>query len=141
VATASGCSVAHNEPVVGAHVFTQTAGIHADGDAKAGLYASRLAPERFGRKREYALGKLAGRASLAHHLAARGLDVTPALREALLERVVALGDHKQPVRGDDLLALLGALQAEHDMRGTTQAPASQQSETSSPGGDQIPSLG
>ena len=35
-------------PIVGRDVFTQTAGIHADGDAKGDLYASRLAPDRFG---------------------------------------------------------------------------------------------
>jgi (R)-citramalate synthase len=112
VAESSGCAVAHHAPVVGAHVFTQTAGIHADGDAKGALYASRLAPERFGRRREYALGKLAGRASLAHHLAAHGLHAAPELGSALLARVVALGDDKVVVRGEDLARLLASLQSE-----------------------------
>lgn len=112
VEESSGCAVARQAPVVGAHVFTQTAGIHADGDAKGSLYASRLAPERFGRRREYALGKLAGRASLAHHLAAHGLDAAPELGRALLARVVALGDDKRVVRGEDLVTLLASLQSE-----------------------------
>jgi D-citramalate synthase len=110
VAASSGCAVAHNTPIVGAHVFTQTAGIHADGDAKGALYASRLAPERFGRRRDYALGKLAGRASLAHHLAARGLEASPEQSAALLAEVVALGDDKCVVGGDDLARLLAGLQ-------------------------------
>ncbi|GAG45581.1 unnamed protein product, partial [marine sediment metagenome] len=51
VGTFSGKIVSDNVPVVGRDVFTQTAGIHADGDFKANLYANRLAPRRFGRKR------------------------------------------------------------------------------------------
>jgi (R)-citramalate synthase len=102
VARASGYLVPHNAPVVGRHVFTQTAGVHADGDAKANLYASRLAPERFGRERQYALGKLAGRASLAHHLQALGVALDPAEFDALLAAVVARGDEKQRIRREDL---------------------------------------
>jgi (R)-citramalate synthase len=102
VARASGYPVPHNAPVVGRHVFTQTAGVHADGDAKANLYASRLAPERFGRERQYALGKLAGRASLAHHLQALGVALEPAEFDALLAAVVARGDEKQRTRREDL---------------------------------------
>ena len=41
----SGKWIAANTPVVGADVFTQTAGIHADGDLKGNLYVSRLSPE------------------------------------------------------------------------------------------------
>lgn len=112
VARASGCRVPHNAPVVGRHVFTQTAGVHADGDAKANLYGSQLAPERFGRRRRYALGKLAGRASLAHHLRALGLALDPAAFEALLAAVVARGDAKRCVGRDDLPLLLRELGAE-----------------------------
>ena len=64
----SGKRIADNAPIVGADVFTQTAGIHADGDKKAALYQTRLSPERFARRRKYALGKLAGKASLAKNL-------------------------------------------------------------------------
>ncbi|MEX2366390.1 MAG: hypothetical protein WD601_07260, partial [Pseudohongiellaceae bacterium] len=54
----SGKWIGANMPILGADVFTQTAGIHADGDVKGGLYETRLSPERFARKRSYALGKL-----------------------------------------------------------------------------------
>ena len=70
VETFSGKDIAANAPIVGRDVFTQTAGIHADGDAKGDLYHSRLEHTRFGRARRYALGKLSGKASLIE-LAAR----------------------------------------------------------------------
>ena len=54
----SGKYIAANMPILGQDVFTQTAGIHADGDVKGGLYETLLSPERFDRKRTYALGKL-----------------------------------------------------------------------------------
>ena len=53
VETFSGKDVADNTPIVGRDVYTQTAGIHADGDAKGELYASRLLPARFGQQRRY----------------------------------------------------------------------------------------
>jgi D-citramalate synthase len=106
VAAASGRSVAHNAPLLGASVFTQTAGIHADGDAKASLYCSELTPERFSRRREYALGKLSGRASLGHHLRELGIELAPGrereVLDQLLARVVEQGDRKERVRPADL---------------------------------------
>ncbi|NVK50017.1 MAG: 2-isopropylmalate synthase, partial [Cyclobacteriaceae bacterium] len=56
----SGQHIPANKPVVGENVFTQTAGIHADGDSKKNLYFNDLMPERFGRQRKYALGKTSG---------------------------------------------------------------------------------
>ena len=58
----SGIAVAPNQPIIGDNVFTQVAGVHADGDKKNNLYQNDLVPERFGRKREYALGKNSARA-------------------------------------------------------------------------------
>ena len=55
VATLTGFRIPANKPIVGENVFTQTAGIHADGDSKKNLYFNDLLPERFGRKRKYAL--------------------------------------------------------------------------------------
>ena len=56
----SGMRIPNNKPVIGDSVFTQCAGIHADGDNKNNLYYNDLLPERFGRAREYALGKTSG---------------------------------------------------------------------------------
>jgi D-citramalate synthase len=126
VARASGYTVPHNAPVVGRHVFTQTAGVHADGDAKADLYASRLAPERFGRQRQYALGKLAGRASLAHHLHALGVALDPATLDALLAAVVARGDDKRRTLREDLPRLLRELCADDPGSAREKAAAREQ---------------
>ncbi|MGB0845193.1 MAG: alpha-isopropylmalate synthase regulatory domain-containing protein [Thiolinea sp.] len=102
VETFSGKRIAANTPIVGADVFTQTAGIHADGDQKGGLYETRLSPERFSRKRSYALGKLAGKASLAKNLEALGITLSKEHQQKVLERVVSMGDSKQNMTLDDL---------------------------------------
>jgi len=107
VETCSGKVLADNAPIVGRDAFTQTAGIHADGDRKGELYASRLSPERVGRQRSYALGKLAGRASLEQNLEQLGIALSEQDRARLLERVVELGDRKQHVEASDLGLLLG----------------------------------
>ena len=73
----SGIMVAPNQPIVGENVFTQVAGVHADGDNKANLYSNALKPERFGRRREYALGKNSGRANIDRNLQELGLELTP----------------------------------------------------------------
>ena len=102
VETFSGKRVPANAPIVGADVFTQTAGIHADGDQKGGLYETRLSPERFARTRSYALGKMSGKASLAKNLEALGLSLSEENQQKVLARVVRLGDSKELITGDDL---------------------------------------
>lgn len=98
----SGKRVAANAPIVGADVFTQTAGIHADGDQKGGLYKSKLSPERFSRQRSYALGKMSGKASLKKNLELLELDLSEENQQKVLERIVTLGDSKQSITTDDL---------------------------------------
>ena len=98
----SGKFVACNAPILGTDVFTQTAGIHADGDKKGDLYVTKLSPERFARKRTYALGKLAGKASLENNLDALGIKLSPDDQKKVLEKVIELGDKKQLITTDDL---------------------------------------
>jgi D-citramalate synthase len=102
VATFSGKPFPDNAPVVGRDVFTQTAGIHADGDTKADLYANKLAPRRFGQRRRYALGKMSGKASLDQNLRALGIKLQPKMRDLVLSRIVELGDKKHTVTPEDL---------------------------------------
>jgi D-citramalate synthase len=109
VETFSGKDVAPNAPLVGRDVFTQTAGIHADGDLKADLYASRLAPARFGRARRYALGKLSGKASIDHNLQTLGIELPQETRDLLLQRIVELGDRKHTVVPEDLPYIIADL--------------------------------
>ena len=98
----SGKMVAENTPIVGADVFTQTAGIHADGDHKGGLYQTQLSPDRFNRSRSYALGKMAGKASLKKNLEALGISLSEEDQAKVLKRIVKLGDSKAVITPDDL---------------------------------------
>ena len=98
----SGKMVADNAPVVGADVFTQTAGIHADGDRKGGLYQTVLSPQRFNRSRSYALGKMSGKASLGKNLEALGISLSEEDRAKVLKRIVKLGDSKAIITPEDL---------------------------------------
>jgi len=98
----SGKRIADNAPIVGEDVFTQTAGIHADGDNKGSLYVTRLSPERFGRRRVYALGKLAGKASLTKNLERLGVSLSEDQQRKVLARIVELGDSKKRITFEDL---------------------------------------
>jgi len=98
----SGKFVASNAPILGTDVFTQTAGIHADGDKKGDLYVTKLSPERFARKRTYALGKLAGKASLDQNLDALGISLNDDDKKRVLAKVIELGDSKQVITPEDL---------------------------------------
>ncbi len=102
VETFSGKRIAQNAPIVGEDVFTHTAGIHADGNKKGSLYDSKLLPARFGRQRSYALGKMAGKASLELNLKQMGIELSEENRKKVLERVIELGDMKQTVSQTDL---------------------------------------
>ena len=98
----SGIAVAPNQPIIGDNVFTQVAGVHADGDNKNNLYCNDLVPERFGRKREYALGKNSGKANIARNLQELGLELTPEQTKKVTQRITELGDRKEIVTQDDL---------------------------------------
>lgn len=98
----SGQVISANQPIVGENVFTQCAGIHADGDNKNNLYFNELFPERFGRIREYALGKLSGKANIRKNIEALGIDLDEPDMLKVTNRVTELGDKKEIITQDDL---------------------------------------
>ncbi|WP_222845746.1 alpha-isopropylmalate synthase regulatory domain-containing protein [Flavilitoribacter nigricans] len=98
----SGVRIPANKPLIGEFVFTQTSGIHADGDNKANLYHNALQPERFNRKRTYALGKLAGKASIKKNLEELGIELDVESMKKLTRRINELGDRKEMVTKEDL---------------------------------------
>ncbi|MFD2161061.1 alpha-isopropylmalate synthase regulatory domain-containing protein [Paradesertivirga mongoliensis] len=102
VETFSGVRIPSNKPIVGEYVFTQTAGIHADGDNKKNLYFNDLLPERFGRKRKYALGKTSGKANIEKNLQELGLKLNDEDLKKVTQRVIELGDKKETVTKEDL---------------------------------------
>ncbi|MFO7671668.1 MAG: alpha-isopropylmalate synthase regulatory domain-containing protein [Bacteroidales bacterium] len=98
----SGIRIPLNKPLIGENVFTQTSGIHADGDQKDDLYFNELLPERFGRKRTYALGKMSGKASIQKNLEELGIELSKEDMKLVTERVIALGDKKEIITKEDL---------------------------------------
>ena len=83
-------------------MFTQTAGIHADGDKKNNLYFNDLMPERFGRQRQYALGKTSGKSNIENNLAQLGIELSDADLKRVTQRIIELGDKKEVVTQSDL---------------------------------------
>jgi D-citramalate synthase len=102
VETFSGFRIPVNKPVVGANVFTQTAGIHADGDNKNNLYFNDLMPERFGRKRKYALGKTSGKANIQKNLQDLGISLNDDELKKVTLRIIELGDKKEVFSQEEL---------------------------------------
>ncbi|MBP5458504.1 MAG: 2-isopropylmalate synthase [Paludibacteraceae bacterium] len=102
VETYSGVRIPNNKPIIGDNVFTQCAGVHADGDSKSNLYFNDLLPERFGRVREYALGKLSGKANIRKNLEALGINIDDASMLKVTRRIIELGDKKQLVTQEEL---------------------------------------
>lgn len=98
----SGIRIPANKPVIGENVFTQCAGIHADGDNKNNLYFNDLLPERFGRTRQYALGKSSGKANIRKNLEMLGIELDEASMTRVTQYIVELGDRKEIVTAEDL---------------------------------------
>ncbi len=98
----SGVRISGNTPIVGENVFTQCAGVHADGDSKDNLYFNDLLPERFGRMREYALGKTSGKANISMNLEALGISLDDESMRKVTQRIIELGDKKEIVTQEDL---------------------------------------
>ncbi len=113
----SGKKIPHNAPVVGRDVFTQTAGIHADGDNKGNLYKSQLNPSRFNRVTEYSLGKMSGKANLEMHLKEMGILLTLEQKTSVLERIITISDSKKSITSFDLPFIIADVignQIQHD---------------------------
>lgn len=105
----SGIRIPANKPVIGENVFTQCAGIHADGDNKHNLYYNDLLPERFGRIRSYALGKTSGKANIRKNLEALGIELDEESMSRLTQHIIELGDKKEVVTTDDLPYIISDL--------------------------------
>ncbi len=98
----SGIRVPANKPLIGEFVFTQCSGIHADGDNKDNLYYNELLPERFGRIRQYALGKTSGKANIQKNLEEIGIELDPESLKKVTQRIIELGDKKETVTLEEL---------------------------------------
>ena len=80
---------------------------------------NKLMPERFCRQRDYALGKLSGKASIDQNLEilANGTEIDPELKSRILSEVIRLGDRKKTVTAADLpFIIAGVLNSPDKMR-------------------------
>lgn len=102
VETYSAVRIPENKPIVGKNVFTQVAGVHADGDRKNNLYSNELIPERFGREREYALGKMSGKSNIFKNLEKLGYTLSEQDMKEVTQHIIELGDRKELVTIEDL---------------------------------------
>jgi len=116
VSAFTGFRIPANKPIVGENVFTQTAGIHADGDNKNNLYYNDLLPERFGRKRKYALGKTSGKANIKKNLQELGLTLNDEDVKKVTNRIIELGDKKERVTSEDLPFIISDVLNNHDFK-------------------------
>jgi len=98
----SGIRIPANKPLIGEFVFTQTSGIHADGDSKDNLYHNSLNPERFGRTYSYALGKMSGKANIKKNLEELGIELTKEETKKITQKIIELGDKKESITKEDL---------------------------------------
>ncbi len=98
----SGIRIPQNKPLIGEFVFTQTSGIHADGDSKDNLYHNGLAPERFGRNYTYALGKMSGKSNIKKNLEELGIELSKEETQLVTEKIIELGDKKESITKEDL---------------------------------------
>ena len=59
-------------------------------------------PERFGRTRKYALGKMSGKANIENNLTSLGIHLSDEELKKVTQRIIELGDKKEVVTQDDL---------------------------------------
>jgi len=98
----SGIRIPTNKPLIGEFVFTQCSGIHADGDSKNNLYFNELLPERFGRTRQYALGKTSGKANIKKNLEELGIELDKESLKKVTNKIIELADQKETITSDEL---------------------------------------
>lgn len=83
----SGRRVQDSKPIVGKGVFSHEAGIHVDGLLKDILTYEEIAPESFGRQRTIVLGKHSGKHGIKHDYEKRGIPISDAEVEGVLEQL------------------------------------------------------
>jgi homocitrate synthase NifV len=73
VALAAGRPIPAGKPIVGGAAFTHESGIHIHGLLKDPLTYEAISPSRFGRRRQFVLGKHSGTAAVSNALQSLGL--------------------------------------------------------------------
>jgi len=95
-----------NAPIVGDNSYRQTAGVHADGDKKGGLYKTKLSPERFGKNTRYSLGKQSGIASIEMNLKQMGMELDKEAMKKITKKVREIGARGKTITQEDLYLIV-----------------------------------
>lgn len=104
VASAARRPIPPGKPIVGSAAFTHESGIHVHGLLKDPQTYEAISPSRFGRQRQFVLGKHSGTASVANALNSLGLAADDLRTRLVLAQVREHASKtKQPVGKNELL--------------------------------------
>jgi homocitrate synthase NifV len=104
-------------------VFTHESGIHVAGILKSRDCYEGLAPESFGRKHRFVVGKHSGLSGLRHELSHLGLQMTDAELKRLLPSIRSYCEtNKRPVPAFTVLRFAASLIDERERRPNPRLP-------------------
>ena len=123
VAMHSGAETGRAQPIVGKDVFTHESGIHVAGILKSRDCYEGLAPESFGRKHRFVVGKHSGLSGLRHELSHLGLQMTDAELKRLMPAIRGYCEtNKRPVPAFTVLRFAASLIDERERRPNPRLP-------------------
>ncbi len=102
VSAFTGFGIPANKPIVGDNVFTQTAGIHADGDNKKNFTSMIFCLKGLAESVNMHLGKTSGKANIQKNLQELGLTLNDEEIKRVTPTIIELGDKKERVTKEDL---------------------------------------
>ena len=112
LAEVTGQPVPRNKAIVGDNAFAHESGIHQHGMLKHRGTYEIMSPQDVGAKTSLVLGKHSGRHALRQRLVELDYDLDEAALDAVFERFKVVADRQRSVTNDDLVALMGAYEAE-----------------------------
>jgi 2-isopropylmalate synthase len=110
----TGQAVPRNKAIVGDNAFAHESGIHQHGMLKHRGTYEIMSPQDVGAKTSLVLGKHSGRHALRQRLVELDYEVDETTLDAVFERFKVVADQQRSVTNDDLVALMGAFEAENE---------------------------
>ncbi len=108
-----GVPVAPNKSLVGDNAFMHESGIHVHGLMANTATYEPITPETIGRKRQFVIGKHAGRSTVEMALRGFGLSATGPQLDEITQRVKCLGDKGKHVTDADLMSIADTVLGKH----------------------------
>ncbi|QDE41225.1 2-isopropylmalate synthase [Luteibacter pinisoli] len=114
LAEVTGQAVPRNKAIVGDNAFAHESGIHQHGMLKHRGTYEIMSPQDVGAKTSLVLGKHSGRHALRQRLVELDYDIDETTLDTVFERFKAVADRQRSVTNDDLVALMGAYEADNE---------------------------